>query len=243
MPGSGYPISESNAATISQLIPEFLCPSDLGTRVKPEMGPTNYAMCAGSGMGGRTPFKTDGAFFVNSSIRFANITDGASHTIAASESLLGFDGARDERGSFANTSVHRHYKFALGFSAATDLTDARCDGAQAYNSAANNGNDPRGFGWCSGEYRSTMYNHYYPPNAVQFDCITSVTMDPSPPPAKPRLYSAYGWRAARSLHGGGVNALVLDGSVRFVSDSIDLAVWRAASTRRSSDRVGHALEN
>jgi prepilin-type N-terminal cleavage/methylation domain-containing protein/prepilin-type processing-associated H-X9-DG protein len=35
---------------------------------------------------------------------------------------------------------------------------------------------------------------------------------------------------ARSYHAGGVNAVFMDGSVRFVSDSVDLRVWRAAGT-------------
>ena len=35
--------------------------------------------------------------------------------------------------------------------------------------------------------------------------------------------------AARSRHTGGVNASLVDGSVRFISDSIDIRVWRAAA--------------
>jgi prepilin-type processing-associated H-X9-DG protein len=80
-----------------------------------------------------------------------------------------------------------------------------------------------------------MYNHFYPPNAGEYDCITSVTTDPTPPPAKPRLYAAYGWRAARSAHTGGVNAALADGSCRFFGDAVDLALWRALSTRANED--------
>jgi prepilin-type N-terminal cleavage/methylation domain-containing protein/prepilin-type processing-associated H-X9-DG protein len=36
--------------------------------------------------------------------------------------------------------------------------------------------------------------------------------------------------AARSRHVGGVNVAMCDGSVRFVSDSVDLSAWRAAGT-------------
>jgi prepilin-type processing-associated H-X9-DG protein len=35
---------------------------------------------------------------------------------------------------------------------------------------------------------------------------------------------------ARSRHGGGVNVAYADGHVRFVPDSIDLAVWQALAT-------------
>ncbi|MBN2473180.1 MAG: DUF1559 domain-containing protein [Pirellulales bacterium] len=40
------------------------------------------------------------------------------------------------------------------------------------------------------------------------------------------------WAAARSGHGSGVNACMADGSVHFFPNKINLAVWRALSTRR-----------
>jgi prepilin-type N-terminal cleavage/methylation domain-containing protein/prepilin-type processing-associated H-X9-DG protein len=42
---------------------------------------------------------------------------------------------------------------------------------------------------------------------------------------------------SRSFHSGGVNALLLDGSVRFVPDSISLPVWRALGTRMGGEVV------
>jgi prepilin-type N-terminal cleavage/methylation domain-containing protein/prepilin-type processing-associated H-X9-DG protein len=235
MPGAGYPISKPNKAGIAHLLPGFLCPSDLGERVKDDMGPTNYTACSGSGAGGGTPFNTDGVFYVNSATTFAEITDGASNTIAFSESLLGQDTARDAHSAFSGATPERSYKFVLGFSSTPDLSDIKCVGSQNFNSSAATGNDPRGFAWSSGEYRCATYNHYYLPNAAEFDCITSVTVDPTPPPAKPKLYSAYGWRTARSLHPGSVNAAFADGSCRAIADEIDLAVWRSMSTRGSEE--------
>ena len=43
------------------------------------------------------------------------------------------------------------------------------------------------------------------------------------------------WAAARSRHPAGVNALMADGAVGFVSDSIDIGVWQAAATIAGSD--------
>jgi prepilin-type processing-associated H-X9-DG protein len=235
MPGAGYPISEPNRVGISHIVREFLCPSDIGQRVKAEMGPTNYAVCAGSGAGGGTPFDTDGVFYVNSNTTFAQIADGTSHTVAASESLIGEETARDSGGAFAATSVERSYKFVLGFGGAPELSELKCNGSMNYNSTASNGNDPRGFAWCSGEYRCGMYNHYYPPNAADYDCIASVTTDPTPPPDKPKLYSSFGWRTARSMHPGGVNTLLADGSAHFVNDDIHVTLWQAMSTRDAAD--------
>lgn len=237
MPGPGYPISQSNKAGIAKVLPDFLCPSDRGVPVKDGMGPTNYAVCAGSGADGGTPFNANGIFYQNSKTRFSSITDGASHTVAASESLLGDDTPRDASGTLVGGNAERSYKFVLRFSAPFDLTQAACNGSLNFNSSAASGNDPRGFAWCSGEYRSALYNHYYGPNALECDCVSSVTTDPTPPPAKPKLYSAYGWRAARSMHPGGVNVLFADASARFISDEIDRALWQSFSTRGSADNA------
>jgi prepilin-type processing-associated H-X9-DG protein len=147
--------------------------------------------------------------------------------------LLGEDTQLDTSSGFTGATPERNYKFTLGFSAVSDLTDAKCNGTKSFNSTMGNGNDPRGFAWCSGEYRCALYNHYYPPNAADFDCITSVTVDPTLPPQK--LYSAYGWRTARSKHPGGVTLLYADGSARFADNAISLAVWKALSTRNSAD--------
>ncbi len=235
MPGPGYPISAPNKAGIARILSCFLCPSDVGQAVKDGFGPTNYAVCAGSGAGNGTPFKTDGIFYVNSATKIGDISDGTSHTVALAESVLGADTPMNSSGAFSSISPERSYKFVLNFGGPPGVNDAQCGFVLNYNSTASNGNDPRGFAWCSGEYRSAMYNHYYPPNASMCDCITSITTDPTPPPAKPLLYAAYGWRAARSLHPGGVNTLFADGSARFVEETIDPKLWRAMSTRNGGD--------
>lgn len=237
MPGPGYPIADANKDGVSRVLSNFLCPSDFSKAVQAGFGPTNYAVCSGSGVGGGTPFQTDGIFYVNSATKMGDIIDGASHTAAMAESLLGVDTPMDSNGAFSSFSPERSYKFILSFSASPSLTDGKCASSQSYNSTAASGNDPRGFAWCSGEYRCAMYNHYYPPNSPNYDCITSVTVDPTPPPAKPMLYAAYGWRAARSGHPGGVNLLLADGSVHFYGNEVDATLWRGLSTRSGGDPV------
>ena len=238
MPEGGYPIAARNKAGVAHRLPGFLCPSDLGDVVKEGVGPTNYAVSSGSGAGGGTPFDTDGVFFVNSRTRFADITDGSSNTIACSESLLGEDTALDDDSAFSGATPERNYKFVLSFAGSPDLSDAACQGSQSFNSSGGMGNDPRGFAWCSGEYRSATYNHYFGPNSREFDCIASATTDSTPGPGNPILYSAWGWRTARSAHPGGVNAAYADGSCRLVADSIEPAVWRSLSTRAEDDPQG-----
>jgi prepilin-type processing-associated H-X9-DG protein len=234
MPGAGYPIAEQNKAGISQVISGFLCPSDEGMVVKEGMGPTNYVVCSGTGSGGGSPFDADGTLYANSAVKFSDIVDGASQTVTFSESLLGYDTPRDN-GAFHSYTAERSYKFVLSFFGAPELTEFKCNGSENYNATGATGNDPRGFAWCSGEFRAAMYNHYYPPNAPQYDCVTSVTMDPSPD--KDILYAAFGWRSARSLHPGGVNAARADGSVQIYADDVDPNAWRALSTRDGGETV------
>jgi prepilin-type processing-associated H-X9-DG protein len=44
------------------------------------------------------------------------------------------------------------------------------------------------------------------------------------------IFTPYGWRAARSNHTGGVNVLLADGSLRFVGDDVEAAVWKDLAT-------------
>ena len=207
-------VTPENVAGSQLMVPTFLCPSDRGVRVHPGFGPTNYAACAGSGEGGGTPEETDGIFYVNSRTRAVEISDGTSHTIAASESTLGASGAN-------NRSVADAYKFVF----AAPLTTAACDRPLNWNYQ-----DPRGFAWVSGEYRCALYNHFMPPNSTTHDCISNrMGGDPA------TKWVPFGWRAARSRHPGGVNVLMADGAGQFVEDGVDAAVWRALSTRAGGE--------
>lgn len=50
------------------------------------------------------------------------------------------------------------------------------------------------------------------------------------------------WAAARSAHSGGVNSAMVDGSVRFFTDGINLQVWQATATRAAGDAAKAANE-
>jgi hypothetical protein len=47
-----------------------------------------------------------------------------------------------------------------------------------------------------------------------------------------------GMVSASSHHAGGVNGLLMDGSVRFFKDSVSLPVWRALATRSAGETLG-----
>jgi prepilin-type N-terminal cleavage/methylation domain-containing protein/prepilin-type processing-associated H-X9-DG protein len=93
--------------------------------------------------------------------------------------------------------------------------------------------------WFIGDTGYTLITTYYPPNAHMKMAIDAQV---------PRTWSA------SSLHPGGVNALMADGSIRFIKDSIDsqplnsqgyptrfpskAGVWQALGTRNGQEPIG-----
>jgi hypothetical protein len=213
---SSLQISPVNQAGAKIEVGLFRCPSDGSRRLREAFGPTNYAACTGSGIGGGTPNDTDGVCYVNSRTSLERIRDGASQTALMSESTLGVIGGTTH-------DVQREYKSLL----TAPVTDAQCNSSAIWNLS-----DPRGFAWVNGEYRSALYNHYYPPNSRTPDCI-GVTIAGTPQ----TRYTPYGWRTARSLHPGGVNLLLADGGLRFISNDIEPAAWKALATIKGAEAV------
>ena len=60
----------------------------------------------------------------------------------------------------------------------------------------------------------------------------------APPPGASGNGRGQASLASRSQHTGGVQVLLCDGSVQFVSDSINLATWQGLSTMRNGEVVG-----
>jgi prepilin-type processing-associated H-X9-DG protein len=226
-----FNISPANQFAVQQTIKLFLCPSDLMQPVAadygvPTIGPTNYAVCVGSGAtnGGPplgSPLNSDGMFSAGIGKRFLDITDGTSNTAMMSETLLG-QGPTNASGSMPliSNAVQRVYAYT-GFG--TPLSDAACAGASQWNVS-----DLRGFMWASGEMRCGSYNHYYTPNAPIYDCVTNDLT----------TYTSMALRAARSNHSGGVNVLFGDGGVRYVTRGVSAATWRALGTRSGGETPG-----
>jgi prepilin-type processing-associated H-X9-DG protein len=147
----------------------------------------------------------NGPFFQNSKLHLAEITDGLSNTLAISESLLGAGGPNQ---TGATGDVRTLYKGIT-----TDVTAANC--AASTTLVAD-----RGHLWADGAYNCGLYNHILPPNSPTMDCVR---------------HSNPAWKAPRSRHPGGVNAVLCDGSVRLISDSITLSTWQAIGTRNGGE--------
>lgn len=229
-----YNIDPQNVVAASLVIPSFLCPSDKSKSLGGDygvasLGPANY--CANQGTGIYTdasgnpangsPYNSNGVMFANSRIRIADITDGTSNTACMSESVLG-DGPRSAAQSTPPADIQKVYAYPAP-GTLTSMTDAACASPTLWNVQ-----DPRQFLWFSGELRNTAYNHYYAPNAKTWDCITNGDF-------ATLRYTAIGWKAARSMHVGGVHLQMCDGSVRFVNNSIDINLWRNLATRAGGE--------
>jgi prepilin-type N-terminal cleavage/methylation domain-containing protein/prepilin-type processing-associated H-X9-DG protein len=223
-----FNITAANQFAVQQTVKLFLCASDKMAPVTtgpaygvPVLGPTNYAVCNGTGLNGGSPWDADGPFIAKKTFRVSDIADGSSNTAMISESILG-EGTESASGPApAPASV------VFAYLAGIPLDEVSCAAATLWNVERR-----RGFMWASGEIRCASYNHYLLPNAPQTDCVT---FDIQPGPSR---FTALGWRAARSRHSGGVNLALCDGSVKFVRDSVGLSTWRAIATRAGGEVPG-----
>jgi prepilin-type N-terminal cleavage/methylation domain-containing protein/prepilin-type processing-associated H-X9-DG protein len=204
-------LSAINGEAAVTVISTLLCPSDID-RIKSVWGHNNYRSCNGGGWHGRNG---NGMFGQNSSVRLAMVTDGTSNTAMFSERCKGtwshenFDYLADIYEMPGIWSEATFREFCLSLSP---------ESAKAYPQ-----NVDAGQNWLEGNFNWTRYNHLMPPNHVS--CKNGFTWD------------GVGM-AASSRHSQGVNVLLGDGSVRFVSESVDAETWRALGTISDGEILG-----
>jgi prepilin-type N-terminal cleavage/methylation domain-containing protein/prepilin-type processing-associated H-X9-DG protein len=98
---------------------------------------------------------------------------------------------------------------------------------------ANNKQDRRGAIF-NDDWNGAMFNGYTAPNSTLPDwaqgaCLSLFNNNPPCESKSPTF------NAPRSYHSGGVNALMGDGSVKFMKNSISLPTWRALASSRGGE--------
>ena len=198
---------KANEEVRAAIIKTFLNPQEAFPQPDQKAGATSYRLVAGS----KSPLEdNDGVFYKDSEVKIAGITDGSSNTMLCVESLIGDGGAK------ATTVARQHVRLkeaALkNIKEETGVKDFEDDKSIAGN---------RGSAWIDGRYlQSTMsMTRAFNDKKPDVDCG-----------------GAGGHAGVRSV-ARGANVLMGDGSVRFVSSSLELSVWKAIATRAGGEVV------
>jgi prepilin-type N-terminal cleavage/methylation domain-containing protein/prepilin-type processing-associated H-X9-DG protein len=214
-----------NAIPCRAVISTFLCPSDPAALPSDWPGQCNYLGNLGAqflcDLGDTFPStmvpgaSPNGVFYYLSAVRFTDITDGTTNTAFFSEKIRGqgMPNPRSDMYIMPNTSsMAQTYQTcsSMNTATATPLTSKQ------------------GASWVMGEMCCTTYNHVSPPNSTT--CagtpfpgnMANMAMDVPP----------------SSYHANGVNVLLGDGSVRFVSNAVSLVTWQAAGSRNGGEVLG-----
>lgn len=222
--------NSNNAKARIQDIPVFHCPSDPGPRRNIvasiiDAASANYMQCLGSHAdhagyiipavtGNLVPrTRYHGAFSRNKGVKFAEFTDGLSNSALFSEIKKGPNHTASLLAIPAGDP--RDFQVATRTTSTWTGNDLLYPPAECENRATTAWMY-RGLQYYRGLLVATYYNHTMQPNARLRDCVNSALTQ--------------GHMAARSYHPGGVVVLLGDGSVRFVSNNVNLATWQAVGT-------------
>lgn len=184
---------------------------------------SNYVFCNGTGIDdfyeiGAVP-AYDGLFSrVTSGME--QMSDGTSNTLAMAETLLGFTEAQGD--TAGNRKAWRRMSY-------TDVSGddgyRNIDLLGHAESAPPTGSGSRGFPWISSRGTATGFTTYYTPNyGVPGNWIRGAANS--------------NYNFSSSNHPGGLNTCCGDGSIHYVSDTINLETWRAMSTCGGGEAAG-----
>jgi prepilin-type N-terminal cleavage/methylation domain-containing protein/prepilin-type processing-associated H-X9-DG protein len=211
-----------NATPAAARVRIFVCPSDPRvSNVPSTFAPSSYRVNEGtsivyvpSSLNSSLVPQQNGPFVLGQTCRIADITDGTSNTAAMSEKLIG-----DWSNAIASEKLDGFIRTGITPQTADDAL-ADCSNFD-WTNLQYQGYSSIGGPWLAGSTASTVYNHSVPMNSRMCLYPTNGCM----------IYPA------SSVHPGGVNLLLCDGSGRFVSQNISLATWRALGTRAGGEVV------
>jgi prepilin-type N-terminal cleavage/methylation domain-containing protein/prepilin-type processing-associated H-X9-DG protein len=229
-----------NSTVVGLALTCFLCPSDpnIGGLTAFPSGVDARVPCYGFNEGdwfiwnalalngtNNPPAKNRGVFGPNQSRRLAEFTDGTSQTVVATD-VKALNPFCQVGGQFSEPNLS---------SPAAPLPSPYADPltvAVEYTTIAACNSVPPGQGhtaWVDGNTQETGMTTAFPPNKAAINPTSHADLD-----ILTLLISKnqplYGAITARSYHPGGVNALLADGSVRFVKSTVDGMTWRALGT-------------
>lgn len=214
----------------SYRVPTYLCPSETNDQQRtgsngPEHYPLNYAFNAGPWFvhDANNGDVGEGMFTAGRFLRFRDCLDGLASTLA-----------------FAEVKAWNPYYRDAAVAGAIPIPTSD---AEICNLAGSFKLDTGHTEWVDGRVHQTGFTTTFTPNHRVLCPVNGIDHDvdwtnfregKSSGPPIPLTYAAV---TSRSYHAGGVNIAMLDGSIRLVTDSIDLQLWRGLSTRAGSEVV------
>ena len=207
----------SNQTAMATRVGAFLCPEDGSGEGPGWSGGNNYRVNLGTERSNTFRNSADnGPLMSYRCTSTADITDGLGSTAMLSEKLRG---RLDDPRSNPRTDMF-DANVGSPFTPLEAVVNCRIQlgGMGRFHTSA-------GLSWAVGTLSHTCYNHMSGPNSTIPDCIVPSTNPP------------VGLFGARSDHPGGVNVLMADGSVRFVSTFIQNQVWNALGTRAAGEVI------
>ncbi len=245
LPTGTHPFSAGNYSASLFVVNTFVCPSDSAGGVvqgdasvaqtvngtwstTDHYAGANYLSCVGSGTAPANfgNYANSDGMFGQIPFAVADVTDGLSNTAAFSETVLGPGGPAEPSQASVAPAFQSAARQVLKLNGTPSPFDTGCLFATPPASIATSPAGPfwsniRSAKYVNGHYGDANYNHYLLPNDSRWDC-TNLSHNP-------------GLIAARSQHPGGVNLLLGDGSVRYVSNAVNALAWRAVGTRNTGE--------
>ncbi|MEZ6136678.1 MAG: DUF1559 domain-containing protein [Pirellulaceae bacterium] len=216
-----------------QRVPVYLCPSEPKDEARPDPQPgdpsfTHYPLNYGVNMGEwliYSPLRRSGGsglVFPNGKTRMASVTDGTSNTLAFAEVKAWTPYLRD--GGALNTLT------------APTPTDPASVVGLGGSFKINSGHTE----WVDARVHQAGVTTTFAPNqrVLFVDGGESYDVDfTSSREGKSTTLPTYSAVTSRSHHTGGVSIGLADGSVRFMTQTIDLGIWRGLGTRDGAEVV------
>ncbi len=228
------PINKSTGVPTMR-IPIFLCPSEVNDTVRvdsdgaPKVYPQNYGFNFGPWFvhDPNTDQGGEGSFYVNARLTPAGFRDGLSNTLCAAEvkAFTPYFRNSSDPGPTIPSSPADLAAFAGSAQFKLGPTTNQCTGHTE---------------WPDGRVHHSGITTTFTPNTPVLYEHEGKTYDidyNSYQEGKSETQPTYAAVTARSYHPGAVNVVLMDGSVRGISDSIRLDIWRALSTRDGNEVI------